>query len=724
MAAVPSAEELPVTSFLPKLVVGGREGGDTPDGAGNRGGGPPAIHFANHVLATAVRVGGVGVFEWDPAGRRMRWNEVVAGILGLPTAVEASWERWIGAVHRDDRAHARRAARDVYADGEARYRIVRPDGSVRHVLVRGEEFRHGDRTIVVGVAIDVTEATATQDNMARILDAMRDGYLALDAEWRIAAVNAPGERLLRQPADGLVGRVCWDAFPAVRGTAFEVTARRVVATGQPTVFEELYGPNNMWFEVRMHPAGGGGLVAYFRDITGRRAREAERERLLAAERAARKAAEAAHAAMAQRATHDALTGLYNRPEAMRRIDAALATGRRVALLFIDLDRFKLVNDSLGHSTGDMLLRTIAGRLRETVGDGGTVARLGGDEFIIALESERHGEVDRLAAVVCDALRKPVNLGGLRLVTSASIGLAAAGAPATAGALLRDADAALHRAKATGRDRAVWFDTALHHAAIERLNLEHDLREAVGHDDLTVAYQPVFDLVRGDAVGVEVLARWHHPTRGEVPPGVFIPVAEESGIIVPLGARVTELGMCGGARLAADTGRTTWINLSPRQFTRPGLADMIEGQLRASGLDPHHLGLEITESAFAEADAVHPELWRLRDLGVRLAIDDFGTGHSSIARLRDLPIDVLKIDRAFVRGSVTVAGAATMSAIAELGHALGMKLIAEGIETAEQLRHVRAAGCDMASGFLLSPPVPLEDVEAASAAGARTLAARP
>lgn len=721
MGDVPPAEYASVTFFLPEIAADAPDGeGDTLSRTGLAGDAAIDLRFANRVLDTAVRVGGVGLWEWNATSRRMRWNQEVRRLLGLGSHAEASWERWIAAVHPDDREIAREAAGNVYADGEARYRVVRPDGTVRHVLVRGEAFRHRGHDMVVGVGIDVTEATTAQAGMARILNAMSDGYLSLDDGWRVTAINAPGERLVRRSAGDIVGSVCWDVFPAIRGTALEQTARSAVETGEPAVIEERYAPIDMWFEVRIHPAAGGGLVAYFRDITRRRAHEAERERLLAAERSARQAAEAAHTAMAHRASHDPLTGLFNGPEAMRRIDATLATGREVALLFVDLDRFKLVNDSLGHSTGDMLLRTIAGRLRDIVGGDGTVARLGGDEFIVALAPGHREDVERLAGSLGEAFRRPVNLGGLRLVPSASMGLAMAGAPATSGTLLRDADAALHRAKATGRGRAVWFDEALRHAAVERLGIEHDLRDAAGRHELRVVYQPVFDVARAATVGTEVLARWRHPVRGDVPPGVFIPVAEESGLIVPVGAAVTQLGMHGGARLSADTGWTTWINLSPRQFTGPGLADMIERQLQISGLDPHQLGLEITESAFAEVDAVYPEMWRLRELGVRLAIDDFGTGHSSIARLRELPIDVLKIDRAFVRDSVTLGGAATISAIVELGHALGMKLIAEGVETTEQLQHVRAAGCDMVSGFLLARPEPLSDVAEAAAAGAQIL----
>jgi len=675
------------------------------------------VRFANRVLDTAVRVGGVGVWEWDATSRRMRWNDEVRRMLGVGSHTTASWERWIAAVHPDDRAVAREAARAAYTGGEARYRIVRADGAVRHVLVRGEKFRHRGHDIVVGVGIDVTEVTQAQVKMARILDTMSDGYLTLDREWRVTAINSHGERLVRRPSAALVGKVWWDVFPAMRGTEFERAARRVVQTGDPAVLEERHGSRGAWFEVRLYFSGDY-LVAYFRDITDRRARDAERDRLLAAERSALRAAESAHAAMAHQATHDSLTGLFNRPEAMRRIDVALSTNQPVGLLFIDLDRFKLVNDSLGHGTGDLLLRTIAIRIRDIVGSRGTVARLGGDEFIVALAPARRETVEDLAEAIGEGLRAPINLGGLRLVSSASTGLAMAATPATSGTLLRDADAALHRAKATGRDRVVWFDDALRHAVVERLSLEHDLREAVAHDDIAVAHQPVFDLARGTAVGAEVLARWKHPARGDVPPGVFIPVAEESGLIVQLGEAVTLLGMSDGARLSPDW--TTWINLSPRQFTRPGLADMIERQLRTSGLDPQRLGLEITESAFTEIDAVYPELWRLRELGVRLAIDDFGTGHSSIARLRELPIDVLKIDRAFVRDSATPGGSATIGAIAELGHALGMKLIAEGVETAAQLRHVRAAGCDMVAGYLLARPVPAADVAEAAEAGARVL----
>ena len=370
-------------------------------------------------------------------------------------------------------------------------------------------------------------------------------------------------------------------------------------------------------------------------------------------------AEAAARTLEHQATHDALTALPNRALFQGRLGQALAGaapgGDAVAVLFLDLDRFKVVNDSLGHAAGDDLLVAVAERLAGCVRGGDTVARLGGDEFAVLLAGLGVGrEATRTAERIIRALDAPFRLGGHDVVTATSIGIAVGGTGHVAADLLRDADVALYRAKARGRGRYAVFDTAMNARALERLELEADLRRALRRGEFEVYYQPKVDLGTGRLAGLEALVRWRHPVRGVVGPGVFIPLAEETGLIQPLGQWVLEEA-CRQARRwgeAAGGGAAVVVsvNLSARQFAQPTLVEDVARALEAAGADPHQVQLEITEGvAMGNAEATVEILRRLKELGVGLAIDDFGTGYSSLAYLKRFPVDALKIDRAFVTG---------------------------------------------------------------------------
>jgi diguanylate cyclase (GGDEF)-like protein len=430
----------------------------------------------------------------------------------------------------------------------------------------------------------------------------------------------------------------------------------------------------------------------------------------------------AEARLVHRAYHDPLTDLPNRARLLERLGQALArAGRRgepVAVLFLDLDRFKLVNDRLGHAAGDRLLAAVGQRLQRCARPGDTVARLGGDEFTVLLDGLADAaEAERLAAAAAAALEAPFALDGHEVAVSASVGVAVAepGRGVSPAELLQDADVAMYRAKARGKARFEVFAPAMGEGVRARAALAADLRRALERVDLRLAYQPVVDLATGRVVAVEALARWEHPTHGEVAPAAFVPLAEETGLIAPLGRWA--LGeACRQARAWQETVAAppaVAVNLSPRQFQQPGLVEDVAEALRASGLPPRLLSLELTEGAMvADADEAVAILRQLKGLGVGLAIDDFGTGYSSLAYLQRLPVDRLKVDRRFVAGLGRDAGDdAIVEAVVGLAHTLGLGVVAEGVETAEQAARLRELGCRLGQGFYFGRPQSAEAVRA-------------
>ena len=401
---------------------------------------------------------------------------------------------------------------------------------------------------------------------------------------------------------------------------------------------------------------------------------------------------------------------------MDRIAHALARGQRsgttVALLFVDLDNFKVVNDSLGHEAGDHLLVAIAERLAGCVRPGDTVARLGGDEFTILLEDVSiDGEAVQIAQRVSRALDDSVTLDGHRLQVTASIGIATAvEGNALASNLVRNADMAMYDAKRQGKARYQSFSPAMAARAHERLDLEIELRRALDHDELMVYYQPIHDLASGVISSVEALVRWQHPERGIIFPDAFIPVAEETGQIVEIGDWVLREA-CRQVRAwdedYGDEQLAVSVNLSPRQLQQEVFVSRVAAVLSETGLAAERLKLEITEGVIMEdSEATIAMLTALRALGVRIAIDDFGTGYSSLGYLKRYPVDTLKIDRSFIhRLGEQHEDAAIVDAVIAFASSLGLRVVAEGIETLQQLDHLRARHCHEGQGYLFSRPVP-------------------
>jgi diguanylate cyclase (GGDEF)-like protein len=428
---------------------------------------------------------------------------------------------------------------------------------------------------------------------------------------------------------------------------------------------------------------------------------------------ARKVGDAMHQAM-----HDSLTGLPNRALMLDRLKQALArtarSGSGVAVLYCDLDNFKTVNDSLGHAAGDELLIGVARRLIGCVRPGDTAARFGGDEFVVLLEGISDDDVATAAQRILDSFEEPFAVGDRDVFVSTSIGIAMGHDEADN--LLRNSDLALYRAKAKGKGRYEIFAPEMHVAVVERLELEGDLQRALESDELVLDYQPIVKLRTREIAGVEALVRWRHPARGRLLPGDFLPIAEESRLIFPLGRWVlgeaTRRAAGWRERFPEHPALAVSVNLSSEELREAGLVGEVAAALEASGLDPQSLILELTETAFMEdADAIASRLRELKQLGVQLAVDDFGTGFASLQHLRRFPIDVLKIAKSFVD---ELGGASDDSALAraiiDLGGSFQLRVVAEGIEQPEQLQRLMELGCDLGQGFHFAEPMTPEALE--------------
>jgi len=453
-------------------------------------------------------------------------------------------------------------------------------------------------------------------------------------------------------------------------------------------------PDGRMIEIVNQPVEGGGWVATHEDIT---------DRLRAEE------------TISHLAHFDSLTDLPNRVTFYERMEAELARlrgGNTIAVLSVDVDHFKTVNDTLGHPVGDRLLQMVAQRMRHCMRDDDIVARLGGDEFaIVQVAAGRPRIITSFAARLLDALAAPYNIDGQQVIVSVSIGIALAPTDGTVpDTLMKQADLALHRAKADGGGVYRFFEAAMDARMQARRALELDLRKAIAAGDFELHYQPIVGLQTGRVTGCEALVRWNHPERGLIPPLEFIPLAEETGLIVPLGDWVLRQACSDAARWPADI--TIAVNLSPAQCKSRNLVQTVVNALASSGLAAHRLELEITELVLLEeADGAFAVLRQLREFGIRIAMDDFGTGYSSLSYLRSFPFDKIKIDQSFIRDlSAKEESVAIIRAVVGLSSSLGITTTAEGVETAEQRARLTAEGCNEAQGFLFSPPRPAREIE--------------
>ena len=618
----------------------------------------------------------------DPATRLLGWRrDELLGMTVAELQVDAS----------------PRQLKSIPYEGEWRHR--RRDNRPVVTFVTTSPMLHGGRPARISVIHDLTVERENHATTRAIIDGAADAILTIDLDGVVESANPGAERMFGADAKTLVGRPVADLMTSTDGSAL---AGPVPAFGREVVGVRADGgtfPLELSVQdVQLGDRTVSTVIA--RDITERKALERR---------------------LTLQATHDPLTGLPNRLLLVDRLAHALSRAERsglpLAVLFVDLDRFKVVNDSLGHTAGDALLFTAAGRFRSAVRTADTVARFGGDEFVVLVENlADETDAIRVAEQLIASLAEPMRIGNQDLHVTASIGIAVGRSGRdTAEALVRDADIAMYRAKANGRTRFEVFDAGLRLQALERLEIEGALRSGLEHEEFVLHYQPEVSLATGEIVGLEALVRWERKgelTRG---PDAFLPIAEETGLIVPLGASVLHQACAEATRWHAQLGDkapTVWVNVSARQLASIDLLTMVEHAARELLPGPHVIGLEITETDLVPDDAISRRTMdALVDMGVMLAIDDFGTGFASLSYLWRFPAHVVKIDQSFVRRMEDDRDARVLiKAMIDMAHSLGKTIVVEGVETDEQLAQLRALGADTAQGFLLARPQTASEID--------------
>ncbi len=621
-------------------------------------------------------------------------------------------------IHYDDRERVWEAVQSAVEQQEnyrLEYRVVARDGTEKWVWEQGQAILDdaGDVVALEGFISEITERKRAEQSLAEseerfrdLFDNARDGIFTFDFNGALVAANQRFVELSGYTRDEVFAAGAAQLIPPEEHAAAAHGVSRVYR-GEAGSFEVnirckdgSLRPVDVAARVVTDKSGAPVLIqGIARDITERKQAEETIRRL---------------------AYHDALTGLPNRALMEDRLGVALAQARRegkaLALMFLDLDRFKVVNDTLGHSAGDRLLEAVAADLCTIVRDGDTIARIGGDEFTVILPAvDGLEDATEVADRILECLRRARMIDGQEFRTTASIGLTMypddGGDAAT---LLRNADTAMYRAKDKGRDNFQLYTSSMNEWVLERLSFENDLRHALEREQLRVFYQPILDADTGTLTGAEALLRWRHPVRGMVPPDSFIPFAEESGLIVEIGLWVLREA-CEQTRRWRQSGRhllRVAVNLSARQLQQEDLVERVTEIIAETGVSPRQVQLEITEGAvLRDEDRIIVTLHALRDMGIEIALDDFGTGYSSLTYLKRFPINAVKVDRSFVRDlERDPSDAAIVSTVVAMAENLRLKVIAEGVESEGQLNFLRERGCDEFQGYLVSPAVPPEEFE--------------
>jgi diguanylate cyclase (GGDEF)-like protein/PAS domain S-box-containing protein len=697
------------------LLITGTAGWSTLRDSSNRNRAKSKLLLLTERLSLATAVAKIGVWEWDSGSNSVTWDATMFEIYGLPPVGPMPYERWSAAVHPEDLPAVEARFEKVIAEksqGSEEFRIIRRDGSLRNVSsVEGVVLdEHANVSRVIGVNVDVTERKATERHLDQmegryrgLLEAAPDAMVVVNPGGDIVLLNLQAEKkfgyrrgeLLGQKMkniipEGFAERLVADALRSTEDalaqqidTGIEITGRR--KNGSEFPIEIMLSP--------LEGAEGILVTAAIRDITTRKKADAQ---------------------MIHSAQHDFLTGLPNRMLLNDRVGQAILLARRhrtkVAVLFLDLDGFKHINDSLGHTIGDKLPQSVANRMLSCVRTSDTVSRQGGDEFVVLLSEVENTEDTAIAARrMLQAVAEAHAIDKHDLHVTSSIGVSVYPDDGLdAETLIRDADTAMYQAKENGRQSYQFFTAAMNVRAVERQSIEESLRRALERQEFTLHYQPKINLRTGKITGAEALVRWTHPTRGLVSPAQFIPVAEDCGLILPIGNWALREA-CQQARTWLDASlplATMAVNISAIEFRNEKFLEGVFAVLKDTGLDPRCLELELTESVLMKhAAATESILKALRSRGVLLAIDDFGTGYSSLSYLRKFSVDSLKIDQSFIRQITTTPHETTIvTAIIGMGRGLNLRVVAEGVETQEELAFLQAHECDEAQGYYISRPV--------------------
>lgn len=723
-------------------------------------------------LSLATEAAAIGIWEWNTVTNEIIWDDRMYEIYGVPRARPITYEVWKSYIHPDDLSEQEAQLERISVEngrGQMDFRILYANETIRYLhIAKAVTWGTRDNELkVVGTAIDITERK--QAELAIRQHAMQQGLIAtfgqqalasadLDELWNQAAtiaaqgLHVPFCKLLRLTPDGrsfiLEAGAGWqDGWIGchISATDENTQSQFVLANREPVIVEDFrpetrFKPSEILrthdirsgVDVLITGAGGpyGVLGAYSRDelrFTSDSISFLQSLANVLATAIDRKSAEERLTYLAQ---FDPLTGLPNRNLFLDRLGQAMEharrNGGRIGVVFSDLDRFKIVNDTMGHGIGDLLLVQVAQRLQQCVRKGDTVARLGGDEFAFILFNLIQAEDATLVAEkVITALSLLFELEGQEIYISASLGISIYPGDGTdADSLLRNADTAMFQAKEQGPAMYQFYLPQMNERAVARLKMETQLRGALARQEFVLHYQPKASLTSGKITGFEALLRWQHPARGLVPPLQFISVLEDTGLIVSVGEWVVRT-VCEQIGEWQDQGLVLHpisINLSARQFQQQDLDAVIGETLKITGIDPHLLEFELTESVLMkEAEIAANALQNLKAFGVQISMDDFGTGYSSLAYLKRFPLDILKIDRAFIRDVTTDLEDATIAvAMIKLAHSLGLKVVAEGVETRAQLDFLIKHDCDEMQGYYFSRPLPLEGASRALIEGHRLL----
>lgn len=673
-----------------------------------------AVEQSEQRLKLALDAASLGVLEWTPGANRLKGDSYVSMLFGnRPQPLDEPWESFIDRVDEADRQRVCQALTAKLPASEAicvEFRIAGDEVPPRHMEAHAKAYGSGGVVQrVVGILRDVTqqhqhEALLRQSSV--VFHTTAEAIVISDAARRIVAVNTAFSRISGYSESDVVGvnpDVLLRAVPALEFYAGALESGTAdFWQGEVRCYRSNGDPFPAWQSVSVVRDGEGRLTHYvtaFSDVSAIFEAQQQLQHL---------------------AHHDPLTGLPNRllfdDRLENAIEHALRQSQRCLLLFLDLDGFKVINDTLGHAIGDELLREVAGRLRRVLRSSDTIARLGGDEFVILAGSVNPEYAAQLAQKILDQLRTPIQVGGESLAVTGSLGIAIYPENGTdCQQLMRAADLAMYTAKAEGRNRYHFYADDMSARTRQRMEIEQGLRRAIAADHLLVHYQPRVNLADRRVVGVEALVRWQHPERGVIPPAEFIAIAEDCGIIEALGRWVLHRACCEMQALVlskkiGDDFHLA-VNVSARQFLGVDFIAMLRSVLEETGFPANALELEITESTLQATERSLPILRELEVLGVAVSIDDFGTGYSSLSVLRDLPIQRIKIDRSFIVDLPdSESQKSVVEAIVALSKAMQMSITVEGIEHEAQAGVLRALGCEEGQGYLFARPMPFDALE--------------